>query len=222
MGGRIVDLLSSPHLTTETLLPWLLNDTLPASERREVEAHLSSCAQCRAELARQRELMSLYTASPVADAPTDSAAPWARMLTRLGDGAEAPAARAGAPDRGTRAARWWPLAFALQLGVIAALGATLWLQFTSSARNDAPAVYRGLADPGQQAAGDALVVFDPQASEADVRRALLRAGARIVDGPTAAGAYVVRFDRDAAHPALTVLRADRAVVRAETLAAENR
>lgn len=222
MGGRIVDLLSSPHLAAEAMLPWLLNDTLPASERREVEAHLQSCAQCRGELARQREMMALYAATPGEQPPADSAAAFARLLPRLRDDCERPAARASRPERGAQGARWWPLAFALQLGVIAALGAALWLQVTTAARNDTPAVYRGLAGPAQREAGDALVVFDPKASEADMRRALQRAGARIVDGPTATGAYVVRFDRDAAHPALTALQADSAVMRAETLAAEGR
>ena len=42
MGGRIVDLLSTPHLATEALLPWLLNDTLTSAERSQVEAHLMS------------------------------------------------------------------------------------------------------------------------------------------------------------------------------------
>ena len=32
MGGRIVDLLSTPHLATEALLPWLLNDTLTSAD----------------------------------------------------------------------------------------------------------------------------------------------------------------------------------------------
>lgn len=210
MGGRIVDLLSAPHLATEALLPWLLNGTLEDSERADVEAHLRSCAQCRAELDRQRELMALYAASP-APRPVAAGSP-ARLLARLNE----PPARS-ALDRLRSALRWWQLGAALQLGAILALGATLWVQLDPPSA-DTPPAYRGLSDGTQRAAGDALVVFDSAASAAEMRSALQRAGARIIDGPTAAGAYVVRFD-DATQAALDALRGERAVVRIDSLAA---
>jgi anti-sigma factor RsiW len=213
MGGRIVDLLSAPHLATEALLPWLLNGTLDDSERAGVEAHLQSCPQCRAELDRQRAMMSLYAAIPV-DTPAPDAS-LARVLARLD---EAPAR--GAIDRLRSALRWWQLGAALQLGVILALGATLWLQLLPTAPGDASTPYRGLSDGASRAAGDALVVFAAAASTAEIRSALQRAGARIVDGPTAAGAYIVRFDGNPAW-ALDALRREHAVVRADSLAAAN-
>ena len=40
-------------------------------------------------------------------------------------------------------------------------------------------------------AGGIVVVFDPATPEADLRRILREAGARIVDGPTQANAYVL-------------------------------
>lgn len=212
MAGRIVDLLSSPHLATEAVLPWLLNDTLTPAERHEVEAHLAACPACRAELARQREVMALYAASPAPDLATESETSWARLMARLHH-ETAPSPRV------KRAWRWWPVAFALQMGVILALGAALWLQLLA-ASSTTPA-YRGLAASAQRAAGDALVVFDPRASEAALRSALQRAGARLVDGPTAGGAYVVRFEQPAL-AALATLRADAVVVRAESLTAEHR
>jgi len=216
VGGRIVDLLSAPHLATEALLPWLLNDTLSPAERAEVESHLQACVQCRAELERQRDLMSRYVASPVPECATGAEAPLARLLARLDD----ESARSAMPRR-KMAARWWQFAIALQMGVILALGTTLWLQLDPTPRTDLPA-YRGLATSAQRTAGDALVVFDPNASEAEVRRALQHAGARIVDGPTATGAYIVRLDRDPMQPAFTALRLDRAVLRVESLVAVQR
>jgi anti-sigma factor RsiW len=218
VGGRIVDLLSAPHLATEALLPWLLNDTLSPAERAEVESHLQACVQCRAELERQRDLMSRYVASPGPECARGAEAPLARLLTRLDD----ESTRGAMPPRGKMAARWWQFAIALQMGVILALGTTLWLQLDSTPRTDLPAAYRGLATAAQRTAGDALVVFDPNASEADIRRALQLAGARIVDGPTATGAYFVRLDRDPMQPALTALRLDRAVLRVESLVAGQR
>lgn len=213
MGGRIVDLLSAPHLATEALLPWLLNGTLEDSERAGVEAHLQSCPQCRAELDRQRAMMSLYAASPVAARAADESL--ARVLARLDEG---PTRRA--IDGLRSALRWWQLGAALQLGAILALGATLWLQLAPTAPGDASPPYRGLSDGTSRAAGDALVVFDAAASAAEIRIALQQAGARIVDGPTAAGAYIVRFHGSPAR-ALDALRRERAVVRVDSLAAGN-
>lgn len=214
MGGRIVDLLSAPHLATEALLPWLLNGSLEGAERAGVEAHLQSCPQCRAELDRQREMMSLYAASPVAVAT--EAESLARMWARLNEGP-----MHGPVDSLRSALRWWQLGAALQLGVILALGATLWLQLAPPASGDAPPAYRGLSDGSQRAAGDALVVFDADASVAEIRSALQRAGASIVDGPTAAGAYIVRFGGGPASIVLDALRRERVVLRADSLVAGN-
>jgi anti-sigma factor RsiW len=220
--GRIVDLLSSPHLASEALLPWMLNDTLTPAERRELEAHLQSCALCRDELARQRELMALYAASPVPEPETNSDVAFARLMERLQTDTAVAAMPSRAVSRAGTAARGRRTVFAVQMGVSIALGATFGWTFSQlqiTASDDARGAYRGLAVSAAPGAGDAIIVFDPKASEADLRRVLQRAGARIVDGPTAANAYVVRFDGPAAERAIAVLRADSAVLRVETLSA---
>lgn len=222
MGGRIVDLLSSPHSAAEALMPWLLNGTLAPAERRQLEEHLESCAQCRDELAGQRELMTLYAASPVPIAEDGGASALARLLARL---PSVTATDAAAPRRGAGVmSRWWHIGVAVQMGVIVALGWTVWLLQPAAAPSDgAPAAYSGLAArEAPRSAGDAVVIIDPGASEADLRRALQRAGARIIDGPTAAGAYVLRFERQDSGEAIAALRSERAVKRVETLSAGNR
>jgi anti-sigma factor RsiW len=224
VGGRIVDLLSSSHLATEALLPWLLNDTLTPGERRELESHLQSCASCRQELARQRELMALYAADPAPGAETDVDAAFAELSARL----QTDTGRAELQFASrAKAVRGWRIAFAAQMAVLIAFGATVgWtlsqMQFTAPAVEVAGATgaYQGLAAP-PAGAGDAIVLFDPNASEADLRRVLQRAGARIVDGPTAADAYVVRFERGT-EVAIAALRADRSVRRIEILSASDR
>ncbi|GLU31336.1 hypothetical protein WKR88_15105 [Trinickia caryophylli] len=46
------------HLRIWEMLPWIVNDTAGAEDAREVQAHLRECVLCRAELARQRWLLS--------------------------------------------------------------------------------------------------------------------------------------------------------------------
>jgi hypothetical protein len=55
---------------TVLALPWLLNGSLAASERREVREHLIHCPQCRAQLAHTRETLAVFQA-PAAAAPAE-------------------------------------------------------------------------------------------------------------------------------------------------------
>ena len=219
MGGRIVDLLSTPHLATEALLPWLLNDTLTSDERCQVEAHLRSCAQCSAELAQQRQLQSHYSGAATPDPALDIDAAFARLLPRLDD---QPVRSPRRPLWTRQPVRWWQLGLAVQMGVILSLGSALLLQLKPTLQNEDMAAYRGLAATAQRTSGDAVVVFDPNASEAQMRATLQHVGARIVDGPTAAGAFVVRFDGDPTAAMLAALRSDPAIVRVESLSAQLR
>jgi anti-sigma factor RsiW len=219
VGGRIVDLLSTRHLATEALLPWLLNDTLTSDERSQVEAHLRSCAQCSAELAQQKQLQSHYSGASTPDPALDIDGAFARLLPRLDD---QPVRSPRHPLRVRQPVAWWQLGLAVQMGVILALGSALLLQLKPTTQNEDVAAYRGLAATAQRATGDALVVFDPNASEAQMRATLQHVGARIVDGPTAAGAFVVRFDDNPTAAMLVSLRSDPAIVRVESLSAQLR
>ena len=62
-----------------------------------------------------------------------------------------------------------------------------------------------------------IVVFRPDARESDMRRLLEHSDARLVDGPTAANAYVLRIPDAERTKALSQLRNDAAVVLAEPL-----
>ena len=76
-------------------------------------------------------------------------------------------------------------------------------------------IYRAQGSAPADAAGNLLVLFQPDSSEREMRAALMRAGARVVDGPTASGAYVLKV-ADANRPgALEQLRAAEAVLLAE-------
>jgi hypothetical protein len=82
---------------------------------------------------------------------------------------------------------------------------------------DGSAAYRTLGARTAAAAGDLVVVFDPATAEADVRRILRGAGARIVDGPTRANAYVLEVAPGQTERAAQALKAERAAVLVERL-----
>lgn len=192
-------------------MPWLLNGTLKPAERRKLEAHLHDCAACRAELERQRPLAALYCEAAAVAPESDADAALARLAARLD--AEA------APARRPASAVGWRIVTVLQFCVIAALAWVLALRPDAAEPDGQLAVYRGLAASAASASGDAIVFFAAEAAEIEIRRTLQRVGARIIDGPTAAGAYVLRFERDASEAALAALRRDRNVVRVEGLTA---
>ncbi|RZM07374.1 MAG: hypothetical protein EOP68_14020 [Sphingomonas sp.] len=99
---------------------------------------------------------------------------------------------------------------AAQFVAVLALGAQ-----TLTQRSDGrPGAYHVLGDAGATRSGNVLAMFRPEASEAAFRRALQASGARLVDGPTASGAYVLAVPGDAA---LARLRRDADVTMAEPI-----
>jgi hypothetical protein len=65
-----------------------------------------------------------------------------------------------------------------------------------------------------------VVVVEPTTTEAELRRILRDAGARIVDGPTQANAYVLDVPAMRQAQALQALRAEHALVLVERLDAQ--
>jgi cysteine synthase len=81
--------------------------------------------------------------------------------------------------------------------------------------------YRALG-AAQRAAGDAVVVFQPDTTEREMRRILQASGARVVDGPTVTSAYVIALPETQAPAALAHLRAEPAITLAQPLGAAGR
>jgi len=61
------------------------------------------------------------------------------------------------------------------------------------------------------------VMFDPGVTESDMQQIMFRVGARVVDGPTHAGVFVLEVPEERAAQALQMLRAEPAVRLAERL-----
>ena len=62
-----------------------------------------------------------------------------------------------------------------------------------------------------------IVLFSPDTAERDLRAALVRTGGRLVDGPTASGAYIVRVPEATRDRVLDRLRQVPQVVLAEPI-----
>jgi anti-sigma-K factor RskA len=220
VSGQVLGFTGSAHQVAFELLPWFVNGTLDAGERAQVEQHLHDCPACRRECAWLQQLAAACSEDEV---QVDASRAFARLAPRLtGDGEPCPrsAARPGRTGLlawwGASRGAWLRFAVALQLGVIVTLGAVL-------VAGIAPA-YRtlGARQDAAPAAGTVIVVFDAATPERELRRILRDAGARIVDGPTVTGAYVLDVDGppETRATALARLRAEHAVTLAEPLTTE--
>ena len=79
------------------------------------------------------------------------------------------------------------------------------------------ATYRALGSAPAAAPGNIIVIFRPTASEQELRAALTQSGARVVDGPTASDAFVLRVAPAERTAALARLKANRQVMMAEPI-----
>jgi anti-sigma factor RsiW len=195
--------LPMAHEQASSLI-WYVTGTLSDSERRDVERHLESCAECRAELESLRELRgdvrAAYDAEPapsprlklallerIKSAPTKSIPQTGRSSPR-----ELARDRGAAPRRlsgWTRPLRVprWVSATALVLIVVQA--GFLIRPNLVRPPTGGEVTTRGLAPSTTRL----RAVFDPQASALQIRELLSSLGARIVDGPSSDGAYVIEL-----------------------------
>jgi anti-sigma factor RsiW len=68
------------HPEAQDALPWLANGTLAGTELERVQAHVASCADCRADLALMR---ALRAAGPGPELELDPERALARLMPRL-------------------------------------------------------------------------------------------------------------------------------------------
>jgi anti-sigma factor RsiW len=212
MSGRVVRIDPAAHKVADALLPWFVNGTLDRDEVALVERHLSECKRCRDEV---EWLRGLHAACVAGEAAPEASSAFRKLRLRL----EAPRehrARVSARGRfplGGR--RWTHWIIGVQLALIAGLG-TLWLQEDRAPR------YATLGAPVAGSTGALVVMFDPATPEAELRRVLHEAQARVVDGPTRANAYILGVAPERRAQAVEMLRAEPAVTLVEELDASGR
>ena len=200
-------------------LAWYAAGLLTESERGTVEAHLSGCAQCRAELASVTQLRAdVRTALAAEPGPSPAARlqVMARIRSIVPDKLQlrqAPVStgfRVQLSDwlRAPVVPRWAPAA-ALVLVVIQ--GGLLLRSSPSVVQPNPVVTTRGLATQPMRLS----IVFKPLTSAAQIRELLSSLGARMVDGPRANGAYLVELS--AADPALLGAKISAARERTDVL-----
>ena len=228
MNGRIFRMDVPAHQAVQELLPWYAASQLAPEETERVREHLQSCAQCRQELEWEHEMRA--EAAVASGAPPDGVdmeRALARLMPALGPQEHAGAGMAmppasAPPVAGTPARLpWWRAAAANQPSWLRWTVAAQWvaivglLVFLLRPGDEAPA-YRVLGS-SVSSGGNVVVVFQPGATERDLRRILQTQGARVVDGPTVTDAYLLHIPAASRDRALQALRAEPAVKLAEPL-----
>jgi anti-sigma factor RsiW len=198
--ARIIPFQDDNHWELQRLLPWYVTDRLDPAERAKVEAHVAGCEDCQEELRFERALAENVKAMPL-----DTDVGWRRMERRLK--AERPRQRPGA---GAQVATWggWAVAACalIAVGVMAV---------PRAAQGPSQGQYHALGSPQSVSPGNLVVIFRPETAERDIRAELNAVGARIVDGPTAADAYVLMVPLTQRAGVLAKLRTQSNIVLAE-------
>jgi len=215
MTGRVLRFDPTAHKVVDALLPWYVNGTLEDDEREYVRVHLEECEQCRQEVVWLRDLHAACRAAKSVPGATDPLRNLRRQL-------ETRSTKRGLPARLRHAWRdsnvWTRWGAAASLALIVVMLAMPVLREVGE-----PALYRtlGASNTAVHASGSLVVVFDPATTEAELRRVLREADARLVDGPTRANAYILDIPIAKRQDALRTLRSERAVVLAERLDARD-
>lgn len=192
------------HDEASELLPWFVTGRLDPDEQAMVAAHVAGCAECQAEVTFQKQLEA-----EVARLPLDVERGWSRMRSRIEANDDVPPAAA---RRGARGA-WIGWGVAATFAVVAGVS---WLPQAQGPQyhvlGEAPS-----SVPGPEQGGNVVVVFHPDTTERQMRETLTAGGARLVDGPTAAGGYVLAVPAAKRAAVLAALRARANVVLAEPI-----
>ncbi len=172
------------HATAWERIPWMVNGTLQGKPLKQLQEHLSGCAECRAEVALQSRMREVIAAQPVVELSPQASLNklWSRIDT------ETRFQRTVSQHQPPRH-RWWLYALAAQWLLMA--GIAWWLVQRS------PAEYRTVTSPPAVVQGELKVVFDEQMTLAEADTTIAGAGLVALSGPSPAGVFLLA--RDAQH-----------------------
>lgn len=208
----LIPLHGDAHQEAQELLPWYATGQIDPADRARVDAHLAECAGCQAELRLEMRL-----GEEVAALPMELELGWLDLRQRLQI----------RPSPWSRfKARMMNLWNGLWAGdyvrwAVAGQMAFLLLLVSIVSAPDRTAPYHTLGSPHVARSGNVIVMFRPETAEGRLRHILQAADARLVDGPTPAGAYVLFVSPDRRPAALAALRADSEILMAEPIEQES-
>lgn len=221
------------HRRVWEMLPWYVNGTLAVSERERVEAHLAACPRCQEETrVCRRTADEIVRAGEVS--PSPHPVQFQRMLARIDESEREERQAKAAPRlvaafrplmRSTpRPLRWALVAQAAAIFLlVGALGWSVRRPDVSGAAaapaSTAPPAYRTLSNPEAAPAPTVrlTVLFQPQATELEIRGLLQGVKGEITAGPSPLGAYTVAVPA-AGDPVAVVLARLRSETRLVMLA----
>lgn len=183
--GTIVTPLSARHDEAQALLPWLVSGRLEGEERARVEAHVSDCRQCRLDFAAERRLMVEWSTLPM-----DRETSWLRLRANVERDTRP---RAGVVSKFVKRSMASARASLPVLGwlIAGAQACTIAVVFLTPRPPQTVATYHALGGVRAPAEGNLLVMFSPNTREDRIRDMLSANQARLIDGPTPAGAYLL-------------------------------
>ena len=186
------------HEQISDSLPWYVAGSLSEAEEREVRAHLGDCEQCRREV---EQLRVLQKSEIELSAETPELSP--ELLSQALDSIEVyERERSGAGEKAqglwNRVVTAWSMLWTptpVPVRVLVAAQLLLLVGLTAVYFTSVGGVeLRTAGGPEGVAAGVRITIgFDPSASEEAIRGTLQQVEARIVDGPTALGLYVIEL-----------------------------
>ena len=170
----------------ETLLPFYLNGTLSGEDLALVEDWLANDPNAEAALFEAESELELITAD------NEAIRPHANAFKRFSDALEKEAGPSISPV--TRLSAWFGRTFAVPAPLVWATAAAVLALVVVSTGNlgRQPAYDIEIAGSGEaDKSAFVLVTFKPDAKLADLETLLKASGARIIDGPSAAGAFKI-------------------------------
>lgn len=203
----IVQLNGDRHEAVKLLLPWFVTGRIDAADAVVVEAHLESCATCRADLALEQQLGQQFS-----NLALDAERSWAAFKPQLKLRAAPRESVGGGQSFWQRFTR--PQLFGGAMLAQAACVALLILVVRPPALGQTE--YQAMSG-ASATTGDLVVMFATGVTEQEMRTLLGQSQARIVDGPNSAGAYTIKLDGEANSARLKMLRARPELTLAEPL-----
>lgn len=180
---------SAEHPEVWNLIPWYVTARLTESDSHRVEAHLRTCAACRAETAEQRQIHVIMAADvPLEQLPT---AGLRRLQLRIAEQSSTTVPAHAQPRSAGRQPRWTSVmaaSVAVMAVALSIVAGVLWSQNQQRGAAD----YYTLSTATPHAPNEVIrAVFASTITLSELQGVLDDAHLSIVSGPTEAGVYAL-------------------------------